>query len=269
MSIPRNTRGKRRFTAPQARLALLEAGVELLGEVGLESGLARITFSAAVERSGVPRPSAYRVFSDGAFDPQDEYRMSLLLHLLEVSASNQNLDDGFDAAGDSATELIGHLQSGDGDRMAFVLREGIRLGTNLMWQGTTVEEAAFLAAAISLVVDPEPHPPLLDAYRRHRAVAVATNMDFYGARLDLFGLRMRRGLELADLASVLGMARDQIWDGNLTYGPEPVFHRSTGLDGELQAWTPFGVTCEGIVLAMVEPDPDAPQSARLASWLET
>ncbi|MGI9594947.1 MAG: hypothetical protein ACR2QK_02230, partial [Acidimicrobiales bacterium] len=72
MTLPQHPKSRRkRFSADEARTALLDAGLELLDEKGLESGLARVTLSDAVTRSGVPRPSAYRVFSKGEFDPQE------------------------------------------------------------------------------------------------------------------------------------------------------------------------------------------------------
>jgi hypothetical protein len=49
---------KRKFTKDQAKNALVEAGREILAEVGLSGGVGRVALTEAINRSGVPRPSA-------------------------------------------------------------------------------------------------------------------------------------------------------------------------------------------------------------------
>ncbi|MEM8925734.1 MAG: hypothetical protein AAGD35_19700 [Actinomycetota bacterium] len=268
MSIPLPPQPRRRFSAAEAKAALLDAGAELLAEVGLESGLARVSFGAAVERSGVPRPSAYRIFSNGDFDPQEQYRMSLLLHLLDQEATRDRTKST-NIAEESLVDLSDHVGSRDPDRMAFAFRETVRRISNAVWAAAGIEEAAYLAAAISLAVDPTPYPPLLDAYRRHRKAAVQSQEALYQLALTTFGLRLRAPFTVNDHASLVAMSLDQAWDGRLVYGREPTFQRATGLNGELMAWTPFGISCEGLLLVTTESDPEAEVSARLSSWLET
>lgn len=235
----------------------------------MTNGLDRITLSDAVARSGVPRPSAYRIFAGGDFDPQDEFRTELLLYLLDISGSGPEFDEGLAESNQVTDDLAELMELGDPKQWAFVLREAIRRGTNLIWSAaTTTREAASRATALSLVVDPDPYPPLLSAYRARRAITVGRHREYYEDRLDTFGLRVRAGHTIDDLASLIALALEQVWDGTLAYGPEPTFLRPTGVAGEMLAWTPFGIMVEGLLLVMVESDPDAAVSAELATWLE-
>ncbi|MEL7157731.1 MAG: hypothetical protein AAFN30_14165 [Actinomycetota bacterium] len=260
-------RRRRRFSADEARAALLEAGAELLEERGMANGLGRVTLSDAVGRSGVPRPSAYRLFADGEFDPQEEFRMELLLYLLDISGTGPQIEEALHAPA-AADDLAPLLASEDPDQWAYVLREGLRRGTNLIWQSTTIREAASRVTALSLVMDPDPYLPLLEAYRTRRAITVGRERAFYEGRLATFGLRVKDGYGIDDLASLIALGLEQIWDGTLAYGPTPSFQRPTGLGGEVVPWTPFGITVEGLILTMVEADPAAAVSARLSAWLE-
>ena len=75
---------KRKFTRDQARHALLVAGREMLGEVGLSGGVGRVTLAEAISRSGVPRPSAYRVFGETELDPQQAFHEELIIDVTEI-----------------------------------------------------------------------------------------------------------------------------------------------------------------------------------------
>jgi len=68
--------GKRKFTAEQAREALLATGLEMLDLVS--PGTTHVSLADAINRSGVPRPSAYRVFGNGDDDPQTEFQLQLI-----------------------------------------------------------------------------------------------------------------------------------------------------------------------------------------------
>lgn len=269
MSIPPSTRRKRRFSAGQARSALLAAGLELLEERGLESGLARVTLSEAVVRSGVPRPSAYRVFSNGDFDPQEEFRTSVLVHLLSEVSPAAAASAGFKAGREVLSEEADRLASGDPDQLAFVLREVLRVCTETIWRMATPTVAAYFATVVSLAVDPDPYPPLVEAHRALRVNAAKRNSEFYTQMMSLFGLRLRPGMDLDQFAAAFALQVSQVWDGNLTMGPEPSLKLPTGFDGEVRLWTPLGLSSVGFVLVSAEADPDAAVSARLTSWLET
>ena len=267
MPVPRHLAKKKRFTAAQARAALLDAGLQLLEERGLELGVARVSLNDAVLRSGVPRPSAYRVFSSGDLDPQDEFRTNLLLHLFTDSTHQRATERAFAAAADVLLVERLRVDRGDPDELAFVLREMVRSAAATIWSSATAVEGVHLSTVLSLVVDPEPYQPLVGAVDRHRRETVERNLGFYRATCKTFGIRPRRPFDLRQVALYFAFAVDQIWDGNLGLGDEPGILRPTGPHGELLPWTPFGISLEGLILVMFEEDPDAPASARLSAWL--
>ena len=75
---------KRKFTKDQARAALLGAGREILSEVGVSGGVGRVSLAEAINRSGVPRPSAYRVFGDSDLEPQRSFQDELIIDITEA-----------------------------------------------------------------------------------------------------------------------------------------------------------------------------------------
>jgi len=56
---------KKRLKAAESRRALLDAGLELLKSRGVAPGLDRVTLKEAIEVSGVPRSTAYRLYEGG------------------------------------------------------------------------------------------------------------------------------------------------------------------------------------------------------------
>ncbi len=74
---------KRKFIKDQAKNALVEAGREILAEVGLSGGVGRVALTEAINRSGVPRPSAYRVFGETDLDPQRAFHQQLIVDITE------------------------------------------------------------------------------------------------------------------------------------------------------------------------------------------
>lgn len=247
----------------------MAAGLELLDELGLEHGLSRITLHDAVVRSGVPRPSAYRLFSNGDFDPQVEFRTSLLVHLLAEVSPAAATRAGFGAGREILARERERLASSDADELAFVLREVLRVSTETMWHMATPRTGAYFSTVLSLVVDPDPYPPLVEAHRQLRANAAEKNSEFYRELMELFGVRFRHGLTMEQFAASLALQVAQIWDGNLSLGSEPMLRLPTGPGGEVQPWTPLGLSCVGLVLVSLEPDPHADVSARLSAWLES
>jgi len=58
-----------------------------VAEVGLSGGVGRVTLAEAINRSGVPRPSAYRVFGETELDPQRAFHEELIIDITEIGPS--------------------------------------------------------------------------------------------------------------------------------------------------------------------------------------
>lgn len=248
---------------------MLDAGLELLDERGLGSGLARVTLHDAIVRSGVPRPSAYRVFSNGDFDPQEEFRTALLVHLLGEVSPTLAATAGFTAARKVLEEEQERYASGDPDALAYILREMVRVSTETIWSFVTPRTGAYFATVLSLVIDDDPYPPLVEAHRTLYRNGLKRNGEFYSEMLDVFGLRLRPGLDFHQFSSSFALLVSQVWDGNLSFGAEPTIELPTGPGGEKRPWTPLGLSCVGLILVTVEADPRAIVSARIGAWLDT
>jgi len=105
---------------------LLTAGRELLEERGLAPGLGRVSLNDAIERSGIPRSSAYRLYSGGP-GPLESYRVALLS---DVTSDFLDRAERFEAVERTLLEHKSQIDNGDSAELATALREIIRVGVD-------------------------------------------------------------------------------------------------------------------------------------------
>lgn len=259
---------KQRFSAAEARAAVIKAAWELLDENGIGSGLAAVRLNDAIVKSGVPRPSAYRVFSQSELNPQEEFRAALLLDLLDDTGYWEGSIPVVKAFEEVMLSEADKFESDDPVERAYVLRQLIRLVGQVGWDThPDPKAAAFLGAVMSIVLNDEPPSPVVEGVRQVQQTTALAYASLYEGLMTLLGGRFRDGFTPVDLASLISMAFDQVWDGIARYGRDVAIQRATGFEGENQAWTPLGITIEGLILATCEPDPDAEATVDLASWL--
>lgn len=193
--------GKRKFTAQQARNALIEAGVEMLASVG-PAGVGSVTLATAIGLSGVPRPSAYRVFGAGPTTPQEAFHEALITHVITTPAGLRKpltesvapiLADARRAA--NAEELTVALQ----DLLSTVA------STTMNFLRDDVQSGV-LVAALALTTTAKCSDSMAEALaeaseRRHQFYS-----SLYVEMLDVFGLKLREGWSMADATTVVNDA---------------------------------------------------------------
>jgi len=257
---------KRKFTRDQARDALLVAGREMLGEVGLSGGVGRVTLAEAINRSGVPRPSAYRVFGETELDPQRAFHEELIIDITEVgpAVDVQSISEPVRSVL-AEVEQIG--VEATAEDLTWYLRELVRLAA------VAASDAEFTETPIGVYMSVL--ASTLDAARNDRVEAAARQAEeatvnafipFLREALTSFGLRLRDGWTYLDLSGALIAA---ILGGLLTARVPPAapeLELRTGRSGEVQAWTPLGITLLGIAGQATEPDPRMVASAQPAQW---
>lgn len=261
---PSPLRKRPRLSREEAREALLEAGRQLLFENGLDTGLGLVSLNDAVQASGVPRASAYRLFENDELDPQEAFRIELLISYIEQDPLDERRDAMLGVL-DSALTLLG---SDDPVDLATGLREAIRLS----FAGKLAPLAddpnwgvAGPSMAITAMNDWAPQQ-LVDAHRAGLLAHVRWQRPLLQAAISAAGLRLRPEFD---------------WDAwGLLVASGPIAHsflnryfpdlneieRPTGPDGELQVWGHAAMLAEGLARTTLEPDPDAPVSADLSTW---
>lgn len=257
---------KRKFTRDQARNALLASGREMLSEAGLSGGIGRVTLAEAINRSGVPRPSAYRVFGETDLDPQRAFHEELIIDITEVgpaldvaslAESVRSVLDEVEKIGVEATP----------EDLTWYLRELVRLAA------TTAQDTTFTETPIGVYVSVL--ASTLDAARNDRVEAAARQAEeatvnafipFLREALTLFGLRLRSGWTFLELSEALIFAiLGALLTARVTPGSSEL-ELTTGREGESQAWTPLGITLLGIAGQAAEPDPRMVASAQPSRW---
>lgn len=258
---------KRRFTAEQAYDALISAGQELVAEHGASIGVSGVTLNQAIARSGVPRPSAYRIFSQGEADPQQAFRSALLLSWVDGGSWTD-----MTATTDVVFPLLegnkAIFDEGDPGKLATLLREVVRVGS-AAFAAHSVEslKVSVYSTALASGMPCNAHDE-----RLHEALveAEARNVGYrslYEAMYPEFGLRLRPGWDwdmftlMFSTASVGTALRHHV-NPNVREVMRP-----TGPDGTYQPWTMLGMMLESFILTTIEADPDAPHSARINDWL--
>lgn len=252
----------KRFTRGEARSAVLSAGLELLVERGSSTGLDRVSFAEAIERSGVPRPSAYRAFGDSPADPQDHFREELAYEVIEHCSMTD-----VSPVESAVADLVAEAGRDDisADELTLMLREVVRLASTAypchMAADPYMQPYMALVAASRNDAD-----DLTTALQKATAKASENSIGFYRTLADTFGIRLRCGWTWEAFAAAVS----SLENGEYLSGPlvphDGVLERPTGPNGEIQQWTRLATMVEGLVIAAFEPNPRMVVSAVPADW---
>ena len=260
---------KDRFSADQAREAVLAAGRALLRERGLQPGFGNVTFNDAISRSGVPRGSAYRLWSlSDSRKPQDAFWDDLLVTTIASGSTNETetthavVDDYLSAQHD----LVNNGTPAD---KAHILRETIRLGAeaNIKSLAQSPEWYLQMASLASRSLVPHPNPAIEEAHQEGNKVTTTRFIDLYRELGDLFGLRLRSNYTWEQFSTMAASAACGV-SVHWMHNPWVVnIQRATGPDGQMKKWSGFGVLLEGLVFLCFEPIPEADNAADITIWV--
>ncbi len=254
---------KKRLKAAESRRALLDAGLELLKSRGVAPGLDRVTLKDAIELSGVPRSTAYRLY-EGGKGQLDEYRADLLSDL----DNSVDIEPTLAAIKQVLAEVAPLIESKDPVQLATALREVLRMTVNTDVDSVvnSLEWRVYMSSLASLGTGVDADPDMTEAFRVAAAEFGERFVKFFDHLISVFGLRPRDALTLQDFgvlvsATIEGAALRQHVEPRLVN-----MKRATGPDGQLQAWNAAGITIEGLLVICFEQDPNAVVSADLGQW---
>lgn len=257
---------KRKFTRDQARTALLSAGREMLAEVGLSGGVGRVSLAEAINRSGVPRPSAYRVFSETDLEPQRAFHEELIIDLT-TNTPGLNVR----SLVDPVTSLLEQVDRIGVEvtpaELTVYLAELVRLASD-----ATFDEAfgdtpvGVYLSVLASTLDDARNERIEHAIRSTEQATVNALIPFLREALTAFGLKLRSGWTYLDLSSaVISAILGSVLTARVSPAPQKI-ELATGADGATKSWTPLGITLLGITGMATEPDPRMVTSAMPARW---
>lgn len=243
---------------------LLAAGRELLTERGLAPGLGRVSLNDAIERSGIPRSSAYRLYQGGP-GPLESYRIALLS---DVTEDYLRTAERFEAIETIILEHKAQVQERDPVGLAQILREIIRVGVdaNMMsWAKSTEWQAVSSAiiAASSEGADTEEDRRMLTAgvLRLVRGV-----LPLYREMAKIGGLKLHDGATWEEFARVTSAAAEGVAMRHVVDPELLTIQRATGPNGEMQTWNAAAVVFETLFASYFTRDEDIVVSADLSVW---
>jgi hypothetical protein len=262
-----DARRRARQSREEIRRHLLAAGVAVLRDEGLGTGVEALTFKRVFDRVEQDTGTRYTNASviRRVWENQAEFQIDVLL-AVALGQSGGEVDGAIEAMGPVLARLD---RSSPAARMA-ALRELCRVGGALTARSLRQSvNWPLLIGVWALAVSGEPvddrkriAAALLDGYdafTSHVESAYAAMTDYLGFRVGP-PLTLRQFVIATDALGEGYGLRDRIDDSMMT-----AIVRPTGPHGTEQEWSLFGVALEGLVFHFFEIDPDwSPRAARSA-----
>lgn len=245
-------------SAPGVRERLLAAGVEIVSEVGLDTGLGRLNFEEAIKRAKVARATAYRQWST-----KEAFGNAVLVELAK----------GLYLTSDFVAEVPAIVADMVGDGSALGTSQGRR---NLIVDLTrTLVKGDFesilqspgwhlhtaLSAASSSLTDPELRASVAAALHASDQGRIEARAQLYGQFAAFAGYRLRaplsgpsgfRQMSEAAGAAFTGFLTRAQYDTTVT--AETMRLRAFGMS-EPRQWSPQTFASTNGIFSYIEPDP--------------
>lgn len=248
--------------AAESRRALLDAGFDLLKARGVAPGLDRVTLKEAIEISGVPRSTAYRLY-EGGRGQLEEFRADLMTDLDTV-----DVQPTFDTLTEVLDEVKPQIESQDPAQMAGALRELLRRMTNhnLEIVLASLPWRLYMSSLAAVDTGPSGDPAMNETFRLAAERFGQSYIGVFEQLAAMFGLRVRQPFSYSDLGVALAAISEGVSLRVSSNTELASLKRPTGPNGELQTWNAAGCAAEAMMLTWLEPDPAATVSADLGTW---
>ena len=246
-------------THDDVRSRLVEAALRILLEDGIAASLKGVSFSDVVDRSGVPRATAYRALSGNINETPSEWiRTELLKATIRAAPGGEEYQSTSATAFKVLSDNSEALDHGTARQVTDVMREAIRVSCednyntlqgSIFWRACIAMEGSIASQGDS--ADPE----ILAEFEERERNSIDDFAELYDAMGAVFGLGIKapyswRQIAAASASLVEGIAiRARISD---EVGPTM---RRTGPGGKEVEWTLLGIGFEALICAMTEPIP--------------
>ena len=244
-------------TLASARKRLIDAGVAALESHGVDIGLDHIKLADVITAAGVGRSTAYRSLADDDLAPQEVLHREMLAQILQRHHRQTNLGIVTEAALAELERQRENLDSGDPDRRAHAVRSLIRVGGAASYHEVVVSvERSILISSYGALRSSATSDWRHEALARGEEVLASLFGDLYAALSEIVGYRLRPGMKMEHFSTAIAAMLEGL---AMRHGVSPHLtgiERSTGLGGEVEEWTLFGIGFEGLYLVFFEPIPE-------------
>lgn len=241
-------------TLGDVRNALIEEGVAMLSEVGVDLGLDRIKLADVIASAGVGRSSAYRSLADPELSPQQVLHREIMGQILRSSTRQQNRTVVAAATSSELERQADNLASDDPKRRRYAVQSVIRVGAHASFTEITRSKSRIiLTTAYGAFTSSDSADWQREGLAASERLITENFSDMYITLSELAGYRLRDGMSVdrfAVIAAALveGLAMRHAVSDQL--GP---VMRPTGLNGELEEWSAYGMAFQAIYDMWFEP----------------
>ena len=241
-------------TLDSVRVKLINAGVRLLRERGVELGFSEVALSDVIAEAGVTRSTAYRSLADDELAPQAMLHRELTTYLLTRYSRGEARESIEDAIGRELKRHEAAIASGTVEQRTLAMRSIIRVGANTSYQGIVDSPERAILTAMYGVARSSENPDW-----RHDALAEGERnlnimfSEFYDGLASLFQYRVKHPFTMNQFAAagaslIEGLAMRHGFNDELT-----MIDRGTGPGGRAESWTLFAIAFESLFIGMFEP----------------
>ncbi|RZV45291.1 MAG: hypothetical protein EX269_10270 [Acidimicrobiales bacterium] len=246
------TRGRGRppkFDTDTAKDLLIDSAVETLLDRGLTPGLTAINLDEAIDESGVPRGTAYKLWGDTELGPLQNFRHAVLLRLFTMSPETGISGEIHETVSNVLESHVVELMSDDPVVRAGATRRGIRSLADTVDAAISNNDLFHLYRSISSAavamggLPPYLHEAMRDAERNilNQYASIA------GEAFKAIGVELDPCYTIEHLTLLLtALNQGLTYRPQSDYGSTPIM-RPTAADGSMQEWTPFAVGVEALL----------------------
>ena len=217
----------------ETRSRLLDAGIELLHEVGLRAGVAHVRLAEVARRAGYAPSAAYR-----CWDSQEDFHRDLAAAALAWRSDAALIGD--------TTRMVRAIISAQAP-----WQEVLRVGGNSNVHRTPAEVEFHTALALRAAAGCDPE--LLLAAEERVAEGLRAHVELYTVLLNVYGREVRPPYTIELVSATIGALADGFAIQDVSGKGHPHLDRDDVGEGVGRDWTLFACVLEIVVERMTRP----------------
>lgn len=246
----------------EVRAIMLREGISMLLSLPRPFGLDNIRIEEVIERSGVPRGSAYRAWQADGGGQQQKFRDALASEVFVGSSAERSLHQTYEAAAPFLEQLVSPegvalTPSERGELLAEAMR--VVAGTN--YEAVRADPLLRVQHGLTALAQMQDRDQMPGPLRRSIEDAGQQKIDrfheLYTLMMGAFGLRLKAGRTMEQFAYASAALSEGLMHRPMT---AEQFHHT---DEQGRPWTLFAVCLLGLVRDFAENDPDTSPDTEL------
>lgn len=236
-----------KYPPNEVREKLIDAGVTILLEEGVDSGLDAIGLDAAIADAGVPRGMSYRIWQDSNRTPQDALRHDVVLNLLSLPTAT-GLEATQARLEDELNSLTDRLALDDpADRKDLVSELARVVGMfNHDLLDSSPEWRLYNALRAAAMTRSEIDPEVEELLKKGEDLLIERYASLYEWVAKTLNVELREGFTIEQFSAAAYGLNEGLSGRLSTSYPRTGITRTTP-DGESQDWALFSIGLEALI----------------------